>query len=172
MARQLFPSIPFQFHELDMDDNRIVVLKIPAATKFPTSFGGIRYLRIGSSKVNLMKYPEREAKLFAKLQRVETNLQNVESEYQDLTFEKLFTYYAGKGIKLNRNTFKKNLFLLTKEGKYNLLAQLLSDNSYIPIRVSIFSGDNKSSSLYSIKEFGNTCILISLRNIGDMMLLI
>lgn len=39
---------------------RVVVLVIPAAQKVPTAFAGIRYIRIGSSKENLMKYPERE----------------------------------------------------------------------------------------------------------------
>lgn len=42
------------------------------------------------------------------------------------------------------------------------MAQLLSDNSHISVRVSIFSGETKASPLYSVKEFGNTCILLSL----------
>ena len=40
------------------------MLVIPAAKNIPTAFDRVRYLRIGSSKVNLMEYPEREAKLF------------------------------------------------------------------------------------------------------------
>ena len=84
------------------------------------------------------------------------------SEYQDLTFERLFTYYAGRGISLKNETFKKNLGLQTNNGKYNLMAQLLSDDSHMPVRVSIFSGETKASPLYSVKEFGNTCILLSL----------
>jgi len=42
------------------------------------------------------------------------------------------------------------------------MAQLLSDDSHIPVRVSVFSGKTKASPLYSVKEFGNTCILLSL----------
>ena len=49
-------------------------------------------------------------------------------------------YYGAKGLKLNPETFMKNLGLLTEDGKYNILAQLLSDDSHIPIRVSIFTG--------------------------------
>ena len=86
----------------------------------------------------------------------------MESEYQDLTFERLFTYYAGRGISLKNETFKKNHGLQTNNGKYNLMAQLLSDDSHMPVRVSIFSGETKASPLYSVKEFGNTCILLSL----------
>ncbi len=97
---------------------------------------------------------------------------NTESEYQDLTFDKLFVYYASKGITLNKRSFKKNMGLLTECGKYNLLAQLLSDNSYVPIRFAIFNGTDKSSTMYSVREFGNTCLLLSLDKVleyGDVL---
>lgn len=71
-------------------------------------------------------------------------------------------YYASKGVILNSTNFKKNLGLLTDDGKYNLLAQLLSDDSHIPIRFSVFSGTSKASTMYSVREFGNTCLLLSL----------
>ncbi len=35
-----------------------------------------------------------------------------------------------KGIVLNQKTFIKNLGLKTEEGEFNILAQLLSDNSH------------------------------------------
>lgn len=108
-----------------------------AASKSPTAFNGVRYLRIGSSKVNLSKYPERESQLFYTLRVGLPTICNTESEYQDLTFDKLFVYYASKGITLNKRSFKKNLGLLTENGKYNLMAQLVSDNSYIPIRLNL-----------------------------------
>lgn len=162
LARQIKPDIAFSFHEIEIDRKKVVVLEIPSAINTPTSFDGIRYIRIGSSKVNVAKYPDREARLFDVLRRKEKTIDSQESEYQELTFERLFTYYAGKGIALNAETFKKNLGLLTKGGKYNLLAQLLSDDSHIPVRVSVFSGETKASPLYSVKEFGNTCILLSL----------
>ena len=41
---------------------------------------------------------------------------------------------------IKEKTFEKNLGLRTEEGEYNLLAQLLSDNSHFPLRVSIFEG--------------------------------
>ena len=83
----------------------------------------------------------------------------------DLSFEKLQIYYGAKGIKLNTKQYKKNLGLLTHDGKYNLLAQLLSDDSHIPIRFAVFSGNNKASTMYSVREFGNTCLLLSLEKV-------
>lgn len=108
------------------------------------------------------KYPERESNLFYILRVGVPTICNTESEYQDLALDKLFVYYAAKGVNLNKRTFKKNLGLLTPEGKYNILAQLISDDSHIPIRFAIFSGTDKSSTMYSVREFGNTCLLYSL----------
>ena len=175
LARMVNPDIGFTFHEEEIEGKRVVILQIPAAVKIPTSFDGVRYIRIGSSKESVLKYPEREAQLFDILKNGFPSIQNIESEYQDITFERLFTYYAGKGITLRQSTFEKNLGLKTKDGKYNILAQLLSDDCHIPIRVSIFRGTTKTAPLFSVKEFGNTCILLALDKVleyGDVINLI
>lgn len=162
LARNIIPDLGFEFVDLTMNDKKIVVLIIPAASKVPTSFNNSRYYRIGSSKVNLNKYPERESRLFEILRTGLPSLVSEKAEWQELSFKKLFLYYEDKGITLNPKTFKKNLKLLTENGDYNILAQLLSDDSHIPIRVSIFRGVDKASPLYSVREFGNNCLLISL----------
>lgn len=162
LARMITPDINFSFHEIILEGKRVVVMIVPAASKIPTGFDGNRYLRIGSSKVNLNKYPERESNLFYILRVGLPTMCNTESEYQELTFDKLFVYYASKGVTLNKRSFKKNLGLLTEKGKYNLLAQLVSDDSHIPIRFAIFNGTDKASQMYSVREFGNTCLLFSL----------
>jgi len=172
LARNTQPDIGFAFRELSLEGKRIVVLIIPAAQKIPVSFDEIRYLRIGSSKVKLSKYPEHESQLFYVLRNGLPSIENTESAYQDLTFNKLFVYYESKGITLNRRTFKKNLGLLAESGKYNLLAQLLSDDSRIPIRFALFAGKDKTSTMYSVREFGNTCLLYSLDDVlryGDLL---
>ena len=162
LARQVTPDVGFSFHELDMDGVRVVVLAVPAASKVPTSFNGVRYLRIGSSKVNLAKYPERESQLFFTLRTGPATVTNTPSGYQDLTFEKLLTYYAARGVQLSPRTFEKNLRLRCEDGRYNLLAQLLSDDSHIPVRFAMFTGTDKASTMYAVREFGNTCLLYSL----------
>ena len=167
LARQVTPDIGFRFDEIQYQGKRLVVMTIPAAVKMPTIFDGARYIRIGSSKENLMKYPEYESQLFHILRNGMPTVSNTESEYQELTFNKLFLYFETKGVALNRRTFKKNLGLLTVEGKYNLLAQLLSDDCRLPIRFAVFAGNNKASPMYSVKEFGYTCILYSLDQVLD-----
>ena len=172
LARKLSPSIAFYFEETVFDNERVVVLTIPAAKIVPTDFEGVRYIRIGSSKENLKKYPQREAFLFSILTFGLPTINSKASEYQDLTFNQLFTYYSSKGIELNKNNFKTNLHLLTPDGKYNIMAQLLSDNSHVPIRVAIFDGKTKASKMYSVKEFGYKCLLNSLYevlNYGEIL---
>ncbi len=162
LARNLSPSVNFSFEEIEINGKRVVVLLIPPAEEIPTAFKEARYIRIGSSKNNIKKYPKREIQLFKILDgRVET-IETLPSKYQELTFHKLFGYYGSKGIVLKEETFEKNLKLKNKTGEYNMLAQLLSDDSHIPLRVSIFEGETKASPLFSVREFGNNCLLYSL----------
>lgn len=167
LARKLAPSILFSFHEIEINKKRLVVLVIPAAKIIPTSYAGERYIRIGSSKENIKKYPEREANLFSVLTFGLPTICTKESEYQNLTFEQLFAFYSFKGIKLSEHNFKENLGLLTKDNKFNILAQLLSDNSHIPIRFAVFAGKNKAGLLHSVREFGYKCLLVSLKEVLD-----
>lgn len=53
-----------------------------------------------------------------------------------------------------------------------MLAQLWSDDSRIPVRFALFHGKDKASPMYSVREFGNTCLLYSLDKIleyGDVL---
>ena len=36
------------------------------------------------------------------------------------------------------------------------------DNSHFPLRVFIFEGETKGSNLFSVREFGNNCLLYTL----------
>ena len=124
-------------------------------------------IRIGSSKENIKMHPEREAALFRVLNFGLPSLLNTEARFDDLSFDQLFLYFDMRGIKLNKKTFKKNLELLTTDGKYNLLAQLLSDNPRILIRFALFSGTDKTSTMYSVREFGDMCLLLALDKVMD-----
>ena len=48
------------------------------------------------------------------------------------------------------------------------MAYVLSDQNNIPMRVSVFSGIDKASPLYSVKEFGNTCIFYTIDKILEL----
>ena len=167
LARNLTPKISFETVEFKYNEARIVMLIIPQSKSIVTKFKNEAFIRIGSSKEKLSKYPEWEIKLNNTLVNVYPTIINVAApDYaQELTFEKLFMYYGAKGLTLRHDTFEKTLKLKNKDNKYNIMAYILSDQNEIPIRVSIFSGIDKSAPLYSVKEFGNTCILYSMDKI-------
>ena len=166
LARNLKPSLAFEFHELFINNNRVVVLVIPSAKRVPTSFCKDRFFRISSSKVNLDNYPEREALVWKVLSEGYPTMINTESPIQDLTFDKLKIYYTNNNLQFNDN-FRINLKLYTPNGKYNMLACYLADNGNIPVRVAIFSGKSKAEKLFSVKEFGNESLVTAIDRIID-----
>ena len=172
LSSNLHPHIDLRFEETVIDGHRIVLLHIPAPYIVPTSYKDVRYLFSDSTILDLSKLSYREIELFRVLGDGLPNLINTESQYSDMSFDQLFLYSKMKGIKLNSRTFKKKLHLLTSEGKYNLPAQFLSDNSQIPIRFAVFKGKTKASTMYTVREFGFICLLLSLEKIldfGDIM---
>ncbi len=172
LARQITPDINFSFHELEIDQKKIVILVVPAAKNEPTAFRGIHYFRIGSSKVNLDKFPTRLGILYNILSNGFPTIENTEAFSSKLTFNSLFDIYRKASLPLNENTFEHNLELKTKKGEFNLLAQLLADDSMMSIRIIQFSGDRKTSPLYAVRNFGNDCIINSFNKImmyGDVL---
>lgn len=167
LARNLKPSIAFEVIEKEYQGKRIVMLQIPSSKSVQTKYKEVSYFRIGSSKEKISKFPEWELKLNTTLQEGFPTIVNVAApDYaQDLTFEKLFMYYAAKGISLKLDSFERSLKLINKNGQYNVMAYILSDQNSIPVRVSIFSGRDKTAPLFSVKEFGNTCIMYSMDKI-------
>lgn len=159
LSRQLNPEINFEFQEAFIDDKRVVVLIIPQAKGFPVSFKNERFIRIGSSKENLRRYPQKEAMLFHLLYAGFPSIQGIKSNYQEMTFDYLKERYKKAGLTLNEKTYKYNLGLLTENASYNLMAQLLSDNSHTSIRFAVFKGRTKADKLVTIREFGYQCIL-------------
>ena len=143
------------------------MLIIPASKAVVTKYKGQAYIRIGSSKERLDKFPEWEIKLNSTLVNGFPTIVSCAAPHyaQDLTFERLIIYYAAKGISLNKANFERNLRLRSNDGEYNVMAYILSDQNSIPIRVSIFSGKDKAAPLFSVKEFGNDCILYSMDKI-------
>ena len=68
LSQHLSPRIFFQFKELIVDEKRIVVLEIPAATTSPVEFDRTAYIRVGSATPRLSDHTERLKALWTKLQ--------------------------------------------------------------------------------------------------------
>lgn len=68
LHQYLRPKLDFRFHTLDSyHGQRAVVLAVPAATAQPVSFHETEYIRIQSAKVKLASHPDKEARLWARL---------------------------------------------------------------------------------------------------------
>ena len=87
-----------------MFTRRVVVLSIPAAKTVPTAYQRIRYIRIGSSKERLDKYPERESYLFSILRNGYPTIENTESTTEVLyDWEGTLQQYKDQQIAWRRN---------------------------------------------------------------------
>lgn len=80
LLRGLTPSIGFRFHEVALDEKRVVILQVEKARLQPIAFKGERFIRIGDVKKNLREHLEKERALWRVLDQF-----NFESE---IAFEK------------------------------------------------------------------------------------
>jgi ATP-dependent DNA helicase RecG len=166
LERNLSPMLAIVFQTFEINGHTLVTLTIPAALRIPTSFKKIRYIRIGSSRERLDRYPEHEANLLIKLREGFPTIINTPSPKQDLTFSQLKLYYATKGLILKENTFWEELsFYLEGTTQYNELAYLMADKNNVVIRASVFAGKDKADNLVSLNEFGHQCLLLSIEGL-------
>lgn len=87
---------------------------------------------------------------------------------QNLTFETLKNLYTNHGLKINPNTFEKNIGLLTPDGKYNIMAELLADKNDLDIKIVTFDGKTKAVMLKRT-EYGGVCLLKAVQSVIDYM---
>lgn len=81
-----------------------------------------------------------------------------QSSLQTLSFKDLKIYYSEKGFHIDNQSFETNLNLKNEEGKYNLLAELLSDKNNIPFIFVKFKGIDKTS-ISERNDYGHSCLL-------------
>ena len=87
-------------------------------------------------------------------------LVNSPTNLRELSFLTLKNYYSNMEYKLNDNTFETNLKLINDKGQYNMMAELLSDNSRFSFIFVKFEGENKAS-LSQRSNYGNKSILFA-----------
>ena len=64
LTRLLDPHVNFQWGRVDLDQGTVVVLRIDCATSHPVKFSGVEYIRVGSYKKPLNKYPDHAKRLW------------------------------------------------------------------------------------------------------------
>jgi len=89
---------------------------------------------------------------------------DIASYYDNLTFKTFKIFLSEKGYHINDSSFEENFKLRTKNGKYNLLAELLADNNTTPMIVAKFKGTDKSE-IFEKSDYGSKCLLSSIEKI-------
>lgn len=117
------------------------------------------YLRVGTTCRSMTE--EQIQSRFGAIYLSQNDISQIESNRNSFSFKQLKIYYSAKKFHINDETFEENLGLKTKDGKYNLLAELLSDENRISIKIARFQGKDKSV-LLEKSEYGYQCLLISL----------
>ena len=68
-----------------------------------------------------------------------------------------------KGFSINETTFAENFHLLTKDGDYNKMAELLADKNETSIKVVRFKGKEKADGIALRNEYGEKCLVIAMK---------
>ena len=117
------------------------------------------YIRIGTTCRSMSEEQIQNKYNLAYLSK--RDISQIESYRTTFSFKQLKIYYGEKKLHINDETFENNLSLKTKDGKYNLLAELLSDENRISIKIARFQGKDKSV-LLEKSEYGYQCILVAI----------
>jgi len=70
LITQTNPRLDIKFVESLINDKKVVILEIPCASDYPTSFKDIEYIRVGSYNKKLKEFKEKERTLWRRFEKV------------------------------------------------------------------------------------------------------
>ena len=123
------------------------------------------YVRVGSTcrsmteeQINIVhnKYLDSKVKIT-----------EIPSRINSPTFQYLKLLLVEKGFTINENTFAENFYLLTKDGSYNKMAELLADKNETSIKVVRFKGKSKADGIAFRNEYGEKCLVVAMKQAFD-----
>lgn len=169
LLQRLNPKLHFQFHQVEYNGCKVVLVEIPAASKHPTSFNYEEYIRVGSYKRKLKDLPEKERELWRVLDKTPFETQFALEHIEGDKVLQLLDYSAlcdlleqpipdgNKAILTYLQS--ENIIILNDSGRYNitnlgaiLFAKKLSDFSSLSrkaVRVIRYKGFSR---IATIKE--------------------
>ncbi len=173
LTNEILPA-PERFASLDsfeVDGKTIISIKVKRGDslyyvkKYGRSSNGC-FKRVGTSSRGMS---EKEIDFEARRTVLgKTDICEIPSRQYDFSFRELSIYYASKGYHLNEETMEKNLKLKTDDGKYNLLAELLSDENSTSIKIARFRGKDKAD-LDEKSEYGYQCLIRAIDRMIDRL---
>lgn len=159
----IFPQVVINTRVLTTSEGIKYINLSAVGSEIPYSYDGRYYIRSGSSDEQLT--PQMLRKL---LETGDTDLiKNTESYVQELTFVGFFKFVSAAGQHpVNDKRYYNSKGFYTKEGKFNLLSFLLSDQSNVSIKVVRFNGLDKSK-MSNRTEYGNKNLLRAMQDVLD-----
>ena len=159
IANQIKPTVVPRILVEQRDEKTIIIVEVEGNNK-PYAARGEYLIRSGDE--NRRIEPEQLKDLLFR-NTIEL-ITNMESFDQHLRFTQLKQLYIANGLSIDDSTFAKNMGLLTKDGRYNCLAEILSDFNNCSIKVVRFSGKNKEQMLFR-NEYGYKCMLLAMKQV-------
>lgn len=120
------------------------------------------YERVGTS-IRKME-PEQMRRRMIPYIKSKVKITDLPSSRKDLSFKMLKFLYDEEGIRVNRSSFCKDEGFYTEEGEYNILAELLADESKFSIKVTRFLGKSKADDVSFRNEYGYKCLIVAMKN--------
>jgi Predicted transcriptional regulator containing an HTH domain and an uncharacterized domain shared with the mammalian protein Schlafen len=159
ISNAIEPSVIPTINEKESPDGRKYVEVVAEGVERPYSAYGMYYIRSADQDKRATR--ESLKKMFAASGF--DFIMETKSNRQDLHFTQLVSLLASKGLHItSQSAFIKNEKLVTGEGKFNQMAELLSDESDASIKVVRFSGKDKTA-ISQRKEFGGKCLILAMQ---------
>lgn len=91
------------------------------------------------------------------------------THYGPLSFNMLKLSLVSKGFQINEATFESDFNLRCRDGNYNLMAELLSDNNMVSFIFAKFKGNTKAV-IIQRNDYGNHSLLQSYQRMKDRLI--
>lgn len=121
------------------------------------------YIRVGTSCISMTE-EQIEKAYISYIVLPETKMKDMPVLRKDCTFFKFKSYLLSNNIRYKEENFLENFNLITSDGKYNILADLLSDDNMTSIKIAVFKGNDKSKFIKR-NEYGNTCLIYAIKQV-------
>ena len=157
------PRIIANIETLTADNGKKYVSVTAEGYDTPYSYKDMYFIRHASSNESATR--ELVARMV--LARGYDSMREIPSVRKDLTFVTLLDMLSARGVHVkDGKMFLNNLGLLTREGDFNLNAQILADESGILMQVVEFNGMDRTRFLKRT-DFGNQCMFMAMKDILD-----
>lgn len=122
--------------------------------------------RIGST-CKEMSLAEIQFRYKQQILDVDSMLQ-VPAKYAPLSFDMMKILLTSRGYHINDMAFDESFNLKCPDGRYNLMAEILSDNNMVPIIFVKFAGVDKTS-IAQRNDYGTQSILLGYQKLKDRL---